>query len=41
MLRLAPYELTVKYLPGKDNHGADLLSRDDDYMHKTKSSISK
>lgn len=35
MLRLAPYEIKVKYLPGKDNHGADLLSRDDEYMIKS------
>jgi hypothetical protein len=35
MLRLAPYEIKVKYLPGKDNHGADLLSRDDEYMVKS------
>ena len=34
MLRLAPYEIKIQYLPGKDNHGADLLSRDDAYMVK-------
>jgi hypothetical protein len=32
MLRLAPYEIKIKYLPGKDNHGADLLSREESYM---------
>ena len=40
MLRLAPYELTVKHIPGKDNHGADLLSRDNIYMDKQSTSSS-
>ena len=32
LLRLQPYEVTLHYRPGKDNHAADLLSRSDSYM---------
>ena len=30
--RLSPYEITFYYKPGKENHAADLLSREKEYM---------
>jgi hypothetical protein len=30
--RLSPYEITLEYRPGAENHAADLLSRQDIYM---------
>ena len=30
--KLSPYELKVEYAPGKENHGPDLLSREEQYM---------
>jgi transposase InsO family protein len=37
LLRLQPYEVTLHYRPGKDNHAADLLSRSDSYMELSQS----
>jgi hypothetical protein len=37
VLRLQPYDLTLHYGPGSQNHAADLLSREDTYMQMRKS----
>ena len=36
--RLSPYEITLYYKPGSENHAADLLSRESQYMHSSTSS---
>ena len=33
--KLSPYELQIEYRPGKENFGADLLSREDELMEST------
>ena len=34
--KLSPYEITLYYRPGSVNHGADLLSRESEYMQSKK-----
>jgi hypothetical protein len=37
--KLSPYELTIEYQPGKENHGPDLLSREHQLMEMKEEAV--